>query len=161
MTEKSRKFLAISDDSDECTTALVFAGMRAAAVHAGLVLLRCVRAPGAGGWIGLDKEISRDAVDSAKLKVAVHVELVESRTGVKPEIQIIEDDPVDAIRTLVDTDPAIKVLVLASGFGRSGPGPLVTRLAKGKPLASRPIAVTVIPGDLTPAQLVEIGGLTG
>ncbi len=161
MTEKSRKLLAISDDTEECATALVFAGLRAAAVHAGLVLLRCVRAPGVGGWIGLDKEISRDAVDSARLKMVAHAELVETRTGVKPEIQIIEDDPVDAIRALVDKDPAIKVLVLASSFGRGGPGPLVSRLGKGRALANRPIAVTVIPGDLTPAQLDEIGGLTG
>jgi hypothetical protein len=34
-------------------------------------------------------------------------------------------------------------------------------LAKGKPLAARPIAVTVIPGDLTDQQLGEIGGVAG
>jgi hypothetical protein len=73
---------------------------------------------------------------------------------------ISEEDPVDAIRKLIDADPAIKVLVLAAGSGR-GPGPLVSRLAKGKRLASRPIAVTVIPGDLSDAQLDEIGGLAG
>jgi hypothetical protein len=50
--------------------------------------------------------------------------------------------------------------VLAAGAGRLGPGPLVSRLAKGKPLAARPIAVTVIPGNLTDKQLEEIGGLT-
>jgi hypothetical protein len=50
--------------------------------------------------------------------------------------------------------------VLAAGTGR-GPGPLVSRLAKGKRLAARPIAVTVVPGDVTDAQLDEIGGLAG
>ena len=65
-----------------------------------------------------------------------------------------------AIRKLVDRDPSIKVLILAASMGRS-PGPLVSRLAKGKRIAARPIAVTVIPGDVTDAQLGEIGGFAG
>jgi hypothetical protein len=74
---------------------------------------------------------------------------------------VVDDEPIDAIRKLVERDVAIKVLILAAGSGRLGPGPLVSRLAKGKPIASRPIAVTVIPGDLTDRQLDEIGGLAG
>jgi hypothetical protein len=161
MTDRSRKFLAVSDETEECLSALVFAGMRAKAVSAGLVILRCARVPGMGGWIGLDKDISQDAIDAARLKATQHADVVEQRTKVKPELSISDDEPVDAIRKLVEGDPAIKVLILAAGTGRSGPGPLVSRIAKGRPLANRPIAVTVIPGDLTDAQLDEIGGLAG
>lgn len=160
MTNSSRKFLAVSDETEECLKALVFAGMRAKAVNAGLVILRCAETPGLGGWIGLDKDISQDAIDSARLKATRHSDAVEARVGVKAELVISEDDPVDAIRKLVDQDTAIKVLILAAGTGR-GPGPLVSRLAKGKRIASRPVAVTVIPGDLSDAQLDEIGGLAG
>ena len=140
--------------------ALVFAAMRARAVGAGLVILRCADNPGLGGWIGLDKDISQDAMDSARLKASRHADAVESRVGVKAELVISDEDPVDAIRKLIDRDASIKVLILAAAAGRS-PGPLVSRLAKGKPIAARPIAVTVIPGDLTDAQLDEIGGLAG
>lgn len=159
MAERSRKFLAVSDETEECITALMFAGMRAKAVGAGLVILRCAKIPGMGGWIGLDRDISQDAIDTARLKATQHADAVEARTDMKPELVISDDEPVDAIRKLVDSDPAIKSLILAAGSGRLGPGPLVSRLAKGKPIASRPIAVTVIPGDLTDAQLAEIGGL--
>lgn len=140
--------------------ALVFAAMRARAVGAGLAFLRCAENPGLGGWIGLDKDISQDAMDSARLKATRHADAVESRVGVKAELVISDEDPVDAIRRLIDRDASIKVLILAAGAGRS-PGPLVSRLAKGKRIAARPIAVTVIPGDLTDAQLDEIGGLAG
>ena len=61
---------------------------------------------------------------------------------------------------VIDDDPAIKVLILAAAPGWR-PGPLVSRLAKGKPIASRPIAVTVIPGGLSDEQLTEIGGFSG
>lgn len=161
MTDLSRKFLAISDETEECISALVFAGMRAKAVGAGLVILRCARAPGGGGWIGLDRDINQDAIDAARLKAVQHADQVEARTGVTSELIVSDDEAVDAIRKLVDGDPTIKVLILAAGSGRWGPGPLVSRLAKGKPLAARPIAVTVIPGDLSDKQLNEIGGLAG
>jgi hypothetical protein len=160
MNTVSRKFLAISDETEECMAALVFAAMRAKAVSAGLVVLRCARVPGLGGWIGLDRDISQDAMDSARLKALKHLDAVEQRVGVKAELVISEDDPVDAIGTLVTRDKAIKSLILAAAPGWR-PGPLVSRLAKGKPIASRPIAVTVVPGELTDAQLDELGGLAG
>lgn len=160
MTPASRKFLAVSDETDECVSALLFAAMRAKAVGAGLVMLRCARVPGLGGWVGLDKEISQDAIDSARLKAVGHANIIEDKVGVKAEIVISEEEPVDAIRKLVKDDPAIKVLILAAAPGWR-PGPLVSRLAKGKPIASRPIAVTVIPGGMTDEQLTEIGGLSG
>jgi hypothetical protein len=160
MTVVSRKFLAVSDETEECISALCFAGMRAKAVGAGLVILRCARVPGTGGWLGLDKDISQDAIDAARLMANGHAEIVEKRTGIKAEVIIDDDEPIDAIRKLVDGDLAIKSLVLAAGLGRS-PGPLVSRLAKGKPIAERPIAVTVIPGGLSDKDLDEMGGLVG
>mgnify|MGYP000066465117 CR=1 FL=1 len=160
MTDLSRKFLAVSDETEECISALLFAGMRAKAVGAGVVILRCARVPGLGGWVGLDKDISQDAIDSARLKAVQHVDIIESKVGIKAEIVISEDEPVDAIRALVKKDLAIKTLILAAATGFR-PGPLVSRLAKGKPVANRPIAVTVIPGNLTDEQLKEIGGMPG
>lgn len=158
MTELSRKFLAISDETPECMTGLLYAALRARALRGGVVILRVARSPGLGGWIGLDKEISQDAIDSARLLATQHADKVEEKTGVTPEVIVLEEEPADAIRKVVDGDPAIKVLVLASGFGRGGPGPLVSRLAKGKPLASRPIVVQVVPGDVSDEQLNEIAG---
>jgi len=160
MNDVSRKFLAVSDETEECMVAMVFAAMRARAVSARLIVLRCARVPGLGGWIGLDRDISEDAMDSARLKALKHIEAVEQRVGIKAELVISEDDPVDAISKLVSQDRSIKSLVLAAAPGWR-PGPLVSRLAKGKPMATRPIAVTVIPGDLTDPELDEIGGLAG
>lgn len=141
--------------------AMVFAGMRAHAVGAGLVLLRCARMPGPAGWIGLDRAMNEDALDSARLKLNQHAGQVSERTHVEPELVVSDEEPLDAIRKLVQQDEAIKVLVLAAGTSRWGPGPLVSRLARGRALADRPIAVTVIPGNLTKAQLAEMGGMAG
>ncbi len=140
---------------------MVFAGLRARAVGAGLVLLRCARTPGTAGWIGLDRAMNEDAMDAARLKLNQHASKVSERTQVAPELIVSDEEPIDAIRKLVDRDESIKVLVLATGKSRWGPGPLVSRLSRGKALAERPIAVTVIPGHLTDAQINEMGGLAG
>ena len=160
MTGLSRKYLAVSDETEECVSALLLAGLKARAVGAGVVILRCARVPGLGGWVGLDKEINQDAIDSARLKAMKHVDLVEQKTGIKPELFVSDEEPVDAIRKVVDRDSAIKQLILAAASGWR-PGPLVSRLGKGKPVSTRPIAVTVIPGGLSEDLLKDIGGFAG
>lgn len=160
MTGLSRKYLAVSDETDECVSALLLAGMKAKALGAGVVILRCARVPGLGGWVGLDKDINQDAIDSARLKAMKHVDIVKEKVGITPELVVSDEEPVDAIRRLVDRDRAIKQLILAAASGWR-PGPLVSRLAKGKPVSTRPIAVTVIPGGLSEDLLKDIGGLAG
>jgi hypothetical protein len=159
MTEVSHKVLAVSDDTAECVSALVFAGLRANRLRAGLVILRCAHVAGWGGWAGLDKEITQDALDSARVKAQMHADLVEKRTEMSAEIVVSAEEPLDAVREAIDKDRAIRALVLAAGSGRWGPGPLVSRLARGKPLSRRPLAVTVIPGELSEAQIAELGGV--
>ena len=103
---------------------------------------------------GLERPELRDFVEAEYPEAA-------KQAGVEAELIVSQDEPVDAIRLLVNDDPTIKVLVLASGEGRGGPGPLVSRIGKGRPLADRPIAVTVGPGGLSDAQLDEVGGMVG
>jgi len=81
---------------------MLFAGMRARAVAARVVVLRCARVPGLRGWVGLDKDISQDAIGTARLKAVQHADIIESRVGIKAELVISEDDAVDAIRALVE-----------------------------------------------------------
>ncbi|MEM6625816.1 MAG: universal stress protein [Pseudomonadota bacterium] len=155
-----RKFLVVSDESDECASAARFAGMRAKVVGAGLVILRVARGSGFGHWRGLDEEMGREAREAAMIEARRLAEDVEAYCGQSSEIVIKDGDALDAIRGLTASDPTIKVLVLGSGTGRKGPGPLVTRLGRGKPLADRPLAVTVVPGQLNDEELAEMGGMT-
>lgn len=154
----ARKILVVSDDTEECETAAVFGALHSRGLGAGLVMLRCARAVGVAGWIGLDNDMRADARDAALIKAKAAADKVEARTGVAPELIVSDDEPVDAIRKLIDADPAISTLVLAAGSGRWGPGPLVARLGRGRALANRPIAVTVVPGGLTDRQMEELGG---
>jgi hypothetical protein len=161
MTKVTRKLLSVSDDTDECMSAMLFSAFRAHALGVGVVILRCARPTAHFGWIGLDKDISQDAVDAARVKAMEHVKQVADTTSITPELVVSAEDPPDAIRRLVDADESIQMLVLAAGSGPRGPGPLVTRLSKGRPLADRPIAVVVVPAGVTLDQLRELSALSG
>ncbi|HRD29174.1 MAG TPA: universal stress protein, partial [Caulobacter sp.] len=62
-----------------------------------------------------------------------------------------------AIRSVVASDPDIKILVLAASTGGKGPGPLVASLARdGVNWGTRKLPVTVVPGDLTDEEVADL-----
>ena len=161
MSQVTRKFLVLSDDTEEAMSAAVFAAMRAAIVGAGLVVLRIARPSGFAHWRGLDEEMRAEARDAALFEARAFADQIHQRVGVVSEIVVGDGDPIAAIHDIVSKDENIKVLYLGAGTGKRGPGPLVARLGKGKPLAGRPIAITVVPGGLTEAEMNEMGGMIG
>ncbi|KAK0330793.1 hypothetical protein LTR94_031447, partial [Friedmanniomyces endolithicus] len=58
---------------------------------------------------------------------------------------------------VVGDDPEIKILVLAAGNGSRGPGPLVQAIIKhGAQLGGRKLPVTIVPGELTEAEIEDL-----
>ncbi|MDB5626208.1 MAG: universal stress protein, partial [Tardiphaga sp.] len=60
-------------------------------------------------------------------------------------------DPLEEVLDVIDRDVDIAMLVLAASAGPEGPGPIITTMAKT--VGSFPIPVTVIPGNLTDADI--------
>jgi hypothetical protein len=68
-------------------------------------------------------------------------------SGLYPELVVREGKTRETVMDLLKEDPDIKIIVLASGTGRDGPGPLVSLVAQQAQLAY-PIPVTIVPGGL-------------
>ena len=68
------------------------------------------------------------------------------------EVVLLEGKKREALLGLIRDDKAISILVLASGQGRDGPGPLVAAVAAGGANAF-PIPVTIVPGTLNDAEI--------
>ena len=147
-----RKYLVVIDDTEECDRAVYWAAKRAGRTKSQIVMLRVIE-PGDRNqqWLGVADIMmaeQREAANAALDKFAARAKKIAKIT---PDRVIREGDTAEEIVKLIDEDADIGILVLAAGTGKEGPGPLVTMIAKT--VGSFPIPVTVVPGDLSDADV--------
>lgn len=145
------KYLVIADDSAEFPVALAYAAHRAKATRSALVILRIVDTETDNAhWVSVGEEMRAEALEAAEAMAERLAAETWASTGVQPDI-IIREGPVKTeLRRFIDEDTDVRILVLAAGTGRDGPGPLVSSIAKGQTLGNRSIPVLVVPGGLSP-----------
>ena len=153
-----RKFLVVADDSPEFQAALKFACRRARSTDGHVALLRVIEPAVFEHWSGVREEIERQARQEAEQVLQKLADFVIAETGQPPEFIIKHaDNTRTALREVIAADPAIKILVMAAAVGGRGPGPLVSALAKdGVKWGTRKLPVTVVPGDLTDAEIADL-----
>jgi nucleotide-binding universal stress UspA family protein len=154
----ARKFLVIADDTPEFQVALRFACRRARSTGGHVALLRVVEPEFFEHWSGVREEIERQAREEAEAILQKSAELVIAETGLPPEFIIKHADNVRvALKEVIGQDAAIKILVLAAATGGRGPGALVASLIKdGLQWGARKVPVTLVPGDLTDAEIADL-----
>lgn len=153
----TRKFLVLADDTPEVEAALRYACRRAASTGGRVSLLRALAPTSFEHWSGVRDEIERQTRAEAEAVLQRHAETVVRLSGQVPEMLTRDGEPAAAIRAAVAEDPEIKVLVLAAAIGRGGPGPLVSAIAKeGLSSGGRRLAVTIVPGDLSDAEIEDL-----
>ena len=161
MTPRSappRKFLVIADGSAEFAAALRFACRRARSTGGKVAILRVINPAVFEHWSGVREEIERQARAEAAQEMEAYSPLVLTETGSQPELLFVRaDDTRDALRRVISADRDIKILVLAAATGGRGPGPLVTSIAReGVRWGGRNLPVTVVPGDLSEAEIDDL-----
>ena len=146
-----RKFMAVIDDTPECSRAVHYAGMRAKNSNGGLVLLYVIADADFQQWLGVEGIMRAEARAEAEATLAKIAQTVRETIGIEPEMVIRDGGATDQIYGLIEEDRDIAILVLAAGSAKDGPGPLVSSIA-GK-TAAFPIPVTVIPDLLTDEEI--------
>ncbi|WP_370235243.1 universal stress protein [Brevundimonas sp.] len=151
-----RKFLVVVDDSPEFETALRYAARRARSTAGRVALLRVIRHGSDAHWSGVRDEIDRQLREEAEALLMRLGEEAADRSGAPPLFLIEEGDPLAALRKVVDEDPDIKILILASGGGSRGPGPLISAILKQGSLGGRKLPVTIVPGELSDSEIEDL-----
>ena len=154
----ARKFLVVADGSPEYQVALKFACRRAHSTSGHVAILRVIEPAVFEHWSGVREEIERQQRDEAEAVLRESAEFVQAETGYPPEYLIVNAESVRAaLRQVIGADPDIKILVLAAAVEGRGPGPLVAALAKeGVKWGDRKVPVTLVPGDLTDAEIADL-----
>ena len=144
--DKRRKFLVVADGTPESEVAIHFASLRAQHTNGVVTLLAVLGPPDmAGHWLGVQnimREEARAEAEAVLHKLAAHV---IDYAGIIPELVIREGRLADELLKFIDEDKDIAILVLATGAGRDGPGPLVSLVGSN----GFRIPVTVVPGTLS------------
>lgn len=157
-TTNRRKFLVVADGSPEFQAALRFACRRARSTGGYVALLRVLEPAVFEHWSGVRDEIARQQREEAEAALQETAAFVQAETGLPPEFLIQEADSTrGALRRVLSDDPDIKILVLAAAVGGRGPGPLVSSIAKeGVKWGDRKVPITIVPGDLTDAEIDDL-----
>lgn len=151
------KFLVVVDQTPECGRAIRFGARRCARTGASLVLLGVVDPPDNFEWLGVGDALRAEAQEEAlALLDAAVASATEASPGLQPEQVVKVGDKVQAIVSLIEEDQDISFLVLASGIGTGGPGPLVSGLSAM--VAGFPVPIVIVPGDLADGAIDALAG---
>jgi len=155
MSESTRVFLVVVDESPEMRTALRYACRRAKRTGGRVALLYVMDPPETQQWGGVADLMRQEARQQAEQVVAVHAETAATLTGQPPAIHIREGKSREELLKLLAEDRSISVLVLGSSSTGEGPGPLVTAFI-GKAGNQLRIPLTIVPGALGEAEVDAI-----
>jgi nucleotide-binding universal stress UspA family protein len=151
------KYLVLADESPEFPAALLYGALRAKTTGAGLVMLHVIEPSSWTHWVSVGEEMREEALENARALTGRFAAEVWAEAGLEPEIVIREGELHAELKRLVEQDRDIKVVVLAAGVGREGPGPLISSLAKGNGLGgARPLPTVVVPGSLTKTEIRDL-----
>ncbi len=150
------KCLVIVDDTAEWDRAVYYASRWAVRVGGGVVMLRVIETEDRNQqWLGVADIMKAEADEIANAALDRAAGRANGVAAITPERVIREGVPSEQILDVIDQDVDISMLVLAASVGPEGPGPIIAALAKT--VGSFPIPVTIVPGNLTDA---EIDGLS-
>lgn len=152
---RERVFLVVVDDSEEMPVALKFASRRAKQTGGRVALLYVAQRADFQHWatVGdLMREEAREEGERLLQKLAAEV---HEWSGGYPVLYIREGDIREELISLVEAEPSISILVLAASVGGGGPGPIISYLL-GKKARQNRIPITIVPGNLTDEQIIEI-----
>ncbi|MCS0494963.1 universal stress protein [Ancylobacter sp. MQZ15Z-1] len=144
-----RKFLIVIDDTPECDRAVHYAARRAARTGGALVMLSVLElAEVQSQWLGVADLMRAEATDKAEQRQEHFAARARALAGIDCERIVAEGGIGEEIIKLVEADQDIAILVLATGTGKEGPGPLVSALASGG-WTGLSVPITIVPGGLS------------
>jgi hypothetical protein len=148
-TRIPRKFLVVVDKTPEHKVALRFATRRAQHTGGRVTLMCPAQLPDFQQWRGVEEIMRDEAHAEAEGMLFEAARLVNDLSGILPELVIPYGTANECLFQLLKDDKDISILVLASGTGREGPGPLVSMFST----AVQAIPVTIVPGNFSNEQI--------
>lgn len=153
--KSGRTFLVVVDDSEEMRAALLYACRRARNTGGRVALLRVIEPVEFQHFATVGNLMREEARQDAEQLLQRMATEVYQASGEMPVLYVREGHIRDELLKLIDEEPAISILVLATGTGPEGPGPLISSLI-GKYSNKLHIPVTIVPGSLDDEAVAQL-----
>lgn len=147
-----RTFLVVVDETEEMRNALRYACRRAQHTNGRVALLNVVETGEFQHWLGVGRVMEQEARTQAEQRMQTLATEVFDQTRLMPVVHIREGKRAEEVVALLQEDPSISLLVLATASGASNPGPLVTYLL-GHFGGRIRIPITLVPGELSVQEI--------
>ncbi|HET7084013.1 MAG TPA: universal stress protein [Rhizomicrobium sp.] len=144
-----RKFLVVIDRTKESAVALRFATRRAQHTGGRVTLMCAAGLPDFQQWRGVEEIMRDEAYAEAEGMLHEAAKVVNDLSGILPELVILYGSTTECLTQLLKQEKDISILVLASGTGKEGPGPLVSMFGA----TVQTIPVTIVPGNFSDEQI--------
>ena len=106
-------------------------------------------------WAGIEAMMRQERQEEAETLLNGLAAQVTEITGGLPILLVREGQPAEALLALLEEDPRISILVLATAPGGKGPGPLISALT-GRLAHRLTVPMTVVPGAMSDAELERV-----
>lgn len=141
-----RTYLAVVDESPEARIALRYAAQRAKISNGKVHILALVEQADFVAFGGVQATMAADAETKATEIVQQAAGEIMAELGERPEITVREGPPVKVVRSVLEENPDINLLVLGAA-AQGNPGPLVSYFT-GNDCGTLSRPVIIIPGGL-------------
>ncbi len=150
--QDNRTFLVVLDETDEWRAALRFACRRALHTGGDVAVLHVIEPLGVDMWLATAQVANEELRADAEARLDEVAKTARSVTGRLPIRHLREGSVAEQLLALIEEEPSISVLVLASSPNPGRPGPLIQTLLYGRQENLR-VPLTIVPGHLTDAQI--------
>ena len=147
-----RVFLVVVDETPEHRIAVRYAARRAAHTGGRLALLHVIEPIEVQHFRAIEELALAERREAAEELLHALCEDIAPIAGSMPVVYIREGRRRDQLLALINEEPTISILVLATSAGAEGPGPLVAHLT-GKAAARLRIPIAIVPGGLSLAEV--------
>tara|TARA_B100000029_G_C17564196_1_gene954490 strand:- start:95 stop:568 length:474 start_codon:yes stop_codon:yes gene_type:complete len=142
--------LVIADGSEEMNVALQYACARSKKTNRKIMIAAFIEPLDVLTTKGVSEIMQNEAREEAEKKIKYASKIVRESTGSVPVVQIREGEVIHELKSLIDEEKNINVLVIGANVNEkeTNPGPIINSLVS-KELSNFRIPIMIVPGNFT------------
>ena len=155
--DNDRYILVIADGTKEMEVALQYACARSKKTNRKIIIATFIEPVDVLTTQGVTEIMQNEAREEAEKRIQHASSIVKESTGITPVIHIREGEIINELKSLIEEEKNINVLVLSASIDEKekNPGPIINSLLT-KELTNFRIPIMIVPGNFSKEHISHI-----